>query len=164
LMALTRNRPTQPEKWTVRPVPVEFSEMDAPNIGELLIHPVVHEALEQAWKDSIVSDPIRRHEEGGWIYCDTLANITSVRRAPAGRRAALDLNSPPLITGSVVVATFHTHPNPKAEGWTLGPSPADTESAWLDGVPCLIRAEDGIHFTGPEARRGGLAGNAGFPQ
>jgi hypothetical protein len=27
----------------------------------------------------------------------------------------------------------------------------------------IIRAEDGIHTTGPTARRGGLAGNPGFP-
>lgn len=138
--------------------------MDAPKIAELLIHPVVQKALEQAWSDSMVGDPKRRHEEGGWIYCDISTRAISVRSAPAGRRASLDLTSPPLIAGSVVVATFHTHPNPAVENWTTGPSPSDTESAWLDGVPCLIRAEDGIHVTGPEARRGGLAGNAGFPE
>ena len=138
--------------------------MDAPSIAKLLIHPAVQEALEQAWNDSMVSDPKRRHEEGGWIFCDTATSTISASRAAAGRRASLNLDSPPLIAGSVIVATFHTHPNPAAENWTTGPSSSDTESAWLDGVPCLIRAEDGIHVTGPEARRGGLAGNAGFPE
>lgn len=136
----------------------------APNIAELLIHPVVQEALEQAWKDSMVADPKRRHEEGGWIYCEIATSAITARRAVAGRRASLNLDDPPLIAGSAIVATFHTHPNPAADGWTTGPSSSDTEAAWLDGVPCLIRAEDGVHVAGPEARRGGLSGNAGFPE
>jgi hypothetical protein len=137
--------------------------MDVPNVAELLNHPIVQQALEQAWNDSMINDSRRRHEEGGWIYCDTATRAISVRSAAAGRRASLNLGDPPLIAGSVVVATFHTHPNPAADGWTTGPSPSDTESALLDGVPCFIRAEDGIHLTGPEVRRGGLSGNAGFP-
>jgi hypothetical protein len=36
-------------------------------------------------------------------------------------------------------------------------------SAWLFGVPCLIRADDGDHTTGPASRRGGLAGGPGYP-
>jgi len=75
----------------------------------------------------------------------------------------LDLSSPEIVPGSVVVATFHTHPNPSAEGWNPEPSDEDTESAWLLGVPCLIRADDGIHVTGPVSRRGGLLGGPGFP-
>jgi proteasome lid subunit RPN8/RPN11 len=86
-----------------------------------------------------------------------------VRRAPAGAQAALDLSAPPVVAGAVVVATFHTHPNPSAEGWKPGPSAADTQSAWLLGVPCLIRADDGVHTTGPSSRRGGLAGGPGYP-
>lgn len=86
-----------------------------------------------------------------------------LRRLPAGARAVLDLNTPIVVSGSVVVATFHTHPNPSAEGWATGPSPADTQSAWILGVPCLIRADDGIHTTGPASRRGGLSGDPGFP-
>src|SRR4051812_4149655 len=64
----------------------------------------------------------------------------SVRRAPAGTQSALDLDAPPLVAGAVIVATFHTHPNPSAEGWDPRPSVDDTRSAWLLGVPCLIRA------------------------
>jgi hypothetical protein len=86
-----------------------------------------------------------------------------VARAPAGTRARLDLNAPRLVPGAVVVATFHTHPNPISEGWAPGPSTGDTDSAWLLGVPCLIRAEDGIYTTGPESRRGGLKGEPGYP-
>ena len=74
-----------------------------------------------------------------------------------------DVSDPPLVTGSIVVATFHTHPNPSAEGWQPGPSPDDFESAWTLGVPCLIRADDGVHATGPDSRRGGLLGGPGYP-
>src|SRR5205807_8881254 len=97
------------------------------------------------------------HEEGGWVYMDTATGVITTRRAPAGARAVLDLTAPEIVPGFVVVATFHTHPNPAAEGWDPGPSPGDEQSAQILGVPCLIRAEDGIYTTGPDARRGGLA-------
>lgn len=93
-----------------------------------------------------------------------LANGTfSVRRAAAGGQASLDLSTPPTVSGSVVVATFHTHPNPSAEGWEPGPSVTDRHFARLVGVPFLIRADDGLHTTGPDSRRGGLAGGPGYP-
>jgi hypothetical protein len=137
--------------------------MQAPTVSELLNHPVVQEALEQAWVDSVPQDAGRRHEEGGWIYLDTATGALAVRRALSGSRAILDLGTPPIVAGCVVVATFHTHPNPSAEGWEPGPSLADTESAWAFGVPCLIRADDGTHSTGPVSRRGRLAGGPGYP-
>src|SRR5690349_20797127 len=43
--------------------------------------------------------------------------IIAVRRAPAGAQTNLDLSAPALLPGAVVVATFHTHPNPSAQGW-----------------------------------------------
>ncbi len=137
--------------------------MHAPAIADLLQNATVQQALEDAWSDSAVDDPARRHEEGGWIYADTTSGVISIRRAPAGSQALLDLANPPLVSGSVVVATFHTHPNPSADGWDPGPSAGDTQSAWDFGVPCLIRADDGIHTTGPTSRRGGLAGEPGYP-
>lgn len=137
--------------------------MEAPTTAELLNDSGVQQALELAWTDSMPSDAAQRHEEGGWIYMDTTTGTISVQRAPAGTQAALDLSAPPVVRGSVVVATFHTHPNPSAEGWNPGPSGEDTQSAWLFGVPCLIRADDGIHTTGPDIRRGGLQGRPGYP-
>lgn len=135
----------------------------APTTNELTTHPLVQRALDDAWNDSWPADPSRRHEEGGWVFVDVASGAVSTRRAPAGLRAALDLNSPPVLPGCVVVATFHTHPNPSAEGWNPGPSPADTRSPHLLGVPCIIRADDGIHTTGPISRRGGLTGEPRFP-
>ncbi len=94
---------------------------------------------------------------------DNTTGTVVVRRAPAGGQTTLDLNTPLVVPGAMVVATFHTHPNPSADGWEPGPSAADTRSAWLLGVPCLIRADDGIHTIGPLSRRGGLTGGPGYP-
>jgi hypothetical protein len=137
--------------------------MRAPTAAELLAHPIVQQALEQAWLDSLPAEPARRHEEGGWVYMEVATGTIMVRRAPAGAQTMLDLNTPPTVPGAMVVATFHTHPNPSAEGWEPGPSEPDVRSAWLLGVPCLIRSDDGIHTAGPESRRGGLGGGPGFP-
>lgn len=137
--------------------------MRPPTVDELVKNPAVKQALEEAWKESLPSDPEKRHEEGGWVYMDVKTGKLDIRRANAGQQATLDLNTPMTVAGSVVVATFHTHPNPSAEGWNAGPSASDAQSAWLLGVPCLIRADDGVYTTGPDSRRGGLSGGAGFP-
>jgi len=86
-----------------------------------------------------------------------------IRRAPRGAQAFIDLSTPPIVPDAVIAATFHTHPNPSSEGWESGPSVGDERSAWFLGVPCLIRADDGVHVTGPNSRRGGLAGGPGYP-
>src|SRR4051812_24993779 len=99
--------------------------MQAPKISELLRAPIVQQALEQAWLDSEPGNVRRRHEEGGWVYADTTSGSLSITRALPGAQAMLDLSAPPLVPGSVVVATFHTHPNPTADGWNPRPSDAD---------------------------------------
>ncbi len=134
-----------------------------PTADELLADPVVRQALDDAWADSQADDPARRHEEGGWIYLDVTTGSISTARAPVGCGSAIDLNSPPPRTGSVVVGVFHTHPNPTAEGWKGGPSASDLRIDARLGVPDLIRADDGTYVSGPASRRGGLAGNPGFP-
>jgi hypothetical protein len=138
--------------------------MNAPTIAELLANGTVLDALEEAWRRSLPDDASRRHEEGGWVYADVATGrITSVSFAPSGGHAVLDLGEPPVVDGLAVVATFHTHPNPTAEGWHPGPSDDDEQSAWLLGVPCIIRADNGIYTTGPNQRRGGMSGGSGFP-
>jgi hypothetical protein len=119
--------------------------------------------MELAWGDSLVSNPVGRHEEGGWIYQDTTTGRIMTRRAPAGSMRRIALGNPPLVPGSVIVGTYHTHPNPTAEGWEPGPSQTDQANATLSGVPWLIRSDDGYHKTGPDLRRGGPAGGPGFP-
>jgi len=137
--------------------------MQAPTALQLLANTSVRLALEEAWLASQAYDPTQRHEEGGWIYLDIATGAILARRAAPGAQAAIDLTSPPLISGAVIVATFHTHPNPSTERWEPGPSAGDTQSAFILGVPCLIRADDGYHSTGPDSRRGGLMGPSGFP-
>jgi len=124
---------------------------------------VIQRALEEAWWESEPHDPGRRHEEGGWIYMDLATGEIVVRRQASGRQASIDLSQPPLLQGCVVVGKFHTHPNPSGEGWAPGPSRGDLRIDAIHGVPDLIRADDGIHVSGPDCRRGGLAGPGGFP-
>ncbi len=137
--------------------------MQAPTAAELLNQPTVRQAIDDAWTDSLPDEPERRHEEGGWIYLQTITGEILVRRAPAGLQAELNLDNPPPVPQAVSVGIFHTHPNPTAEGWQGGPSEADRRADERDGVPDLIRADDGIHFSGPPSRRGGLGGGPGYP-
>lgn len=134
-----------------------------PTAAELQNDPIVQAALQQAWTDSQPADPTNRHEEGGWIYVNPTTGQVTTIRAPAGARARLGLGSPPEVPGSVLVGTFHTHPNPTSEGWDPGPSSTDDHSAAHTGVPWLIQADDGVHSTGPASRRGGLGGGPVYP-
>jgi uncharacterized Zn-binding protein involved in type VI secretion len=135
----------------------------APSAPELQNNPVVQTAMGQAWQDSQAGDPVARHEEGGWIYMDPNTGRINVVRAPVGAQASVNLDNPPTVPGSVVVGVFHTHPNPTSEGWDPGPSPADQRIDARDGIPDLIRADDGNHVSGPNSRRGGLGGGPGYP-
>ncbi len=137
--------------------------MQAPTATELLNHPAVRVALDEAWADSQADDATGRHEEGGWIYMALISGEITVRRAPLGSRAAIDLGHPPVVQGNVVVGKFHTHPNPSAEGWNPGPSVADAAIDAIHGVPDLIRADHGDYVCGPDQRRGGLTGGPGYP-
>jgi len=124
-----------------------------PTVFELLDAPVVRTALDQAWVNSRANDPNLAHEEGGWIYMDVATGLVCVRLVPSGRYGSVQLGYPPVVPGSVVVASFHTHPNPDF------PGPSTVEGGDLDlqrdrGVPGIIRAVNGIHVYGLEARRG----------
>jgi hypothetical protein len=136
---------------------------EAPTAAELEANSVVRAALAAAWTDSQADDPPNRHEEGGWIYQNLTTNEIEVRRAARGRQAAINLADPPELDGFVVVGKFHTHPNPTAEGWNPGPSASDLRIDAIHGVPDLIQADDGVYHSGPDRRRGGLMGNAGYP-
>jgi hypothetical protein len=124
---------------------------------------MVQAALDQAWADSLPGDPTARHEEGGWIYLDLATGRLLVQRAPPGIRYTIDLEDPPIVAGAMVVGVFHTHPNPSSEGWDPGPSSFDQFNDATNGVPDLIRADDGVHMSGPVSRRGGLRGGPGYP-
>jgi hypothetical protein len=129
--------------------------MRVPTATELLHETGVQQALEQAWLDSRSDDPAWRHEEGGWIYLNPVTGQITVRRAASGEQASIDLSNPPIIPDSFVVGKFHTHPHPTADGWEAGPSETDRHTDEVHGVPDLIRADDGIHVSGPSHRGAG---------
>lgn len=135
----------------------------APTANELLANPIVLRALDEAWADSQVDDATRRHEEGGWVYMDVATRAVAIRRAAPGRQTAVDLSSPPLIEGCVVVGKYHTHPNPSSEGWNPRPSASDSSIDERHGVPDLVRADSGVYLSGPDSRCGGLSGEPGYP-
>lgn len=137
--------------------------MDAPTAAELEANPVVQAALAAAWADSLADDPANRHEEGGWIYQNPMTGDVAVGRAARGEQESISLTQPPEWRGFVVVGKFHTHPNPTSEGWNPGTSSQDVRVDEIHGVPDLIRADDGVYYSGPERRRGGLSGNPGYP-
>ncbi len=112
--------------------------------------------------------PARVHEEGGWIYLNLITGLLDTRRATAGAQAAIQLGGPPDVADSVVVGTFHTHPNVGPCWGHVFPSGTDTNSANNTGVPWLIIgafpdvATRETANTGP-GQRLHLAGNRGFP-
>ena len=138
--------------------------MKAPNATELSSHPAVQAALDEAWEDSLPVMATLRHEEGGWIYMDMYSGELSIVRATGGAQTYINLNEPPSFDGSVIVGKFHTHPNPTIEGWHPGPSQSDRRIDEIHGVPDLILADNGLYYSGPDSRRGGLEGETGFPE
>jgi hypothetical protein len=136
---------------------------EAPTAAELEQHPVVQAAFAAAWADSLPDDSVLRHEEGGYIYVD-LTGAVLVRRAPPGGRWQIDLSSPPGVPGCFLVATYHTHPTPIAEGGNPDPSPDDLQFGDESGVPWFVVSELGIVAVGPNHRVGGLTGPGGYPQ
>jgi hypothetical protein len=138
--------------------------MEAPTATELAAVPEVIRALEAAWRDSLSDDDELRHEEGGWIYFNPKSGEYLALRGPPGARRGIELSAPHELYGYYVVGKFHTHPNPSAEGWDTGPSYFDRKTDDEDGVPDLIRADDGLHTSGPPRRRGGLTGRPGYPE
>jgi hypothetical protein len=136
---------------------------DAPSAADLEANSVVQAAFTAAWADSLADDSAQRHEEGGWIYCDAVTGQIHVRRALPGERMTLDLSNPPMLPGCYLVATYHTHPNPTADGWIPEPSDSDRTLAAESGVPWFIVSDMGVYLAGPDRRVGGLTGPAGYP-
>ena len=137
--------------------------MDAPTADELRTDPTVQAAFAVAWADSFVDDPTLRHEEGGYIYWEIATGRVLVRRTRPGLTDALDLSHPPHLNGCYLVATYHTHPNPAADGWRPQPSDDDWVEASGSGVPWFVVSEVGVFVAGPIRRVGGLSGPPGYP-
>jgi hypothetical protein len=96
-----------------------------------LIHPAVAMAIRRAWLDSHAAVPTSRHEEGGYIVQNSDGSY-GVDRWPRGERS--QIVPPPLdpdnrYNGRIVMAAFHTHPNPPVDEsgsiWDQRPSESD---------------------------------------
>jgi len=115
---------------------------------------------------------------GPWRIVAATAERSSYHARNAGAAAAsndwllfLDADCAP---SPGLIDAFFTQPIPDRCGALAGQIHGDPDQRSVaaryarsrrlfDHSKGLIRAEDGIHVTGPERRRGGLAGEAGYP-
>ena len=93
--------------------------------------PAIIAEMRRAWRESQPDDLAHRHEEGGYIILNPDHSF-AVERWPHGEQSrivppSLDANN--CYNGRVVVAVFHTHPNPPIDEtgreWEQGPSESD---------------------------------------
>ncbi|MEO5858740.1 MAG: hypothetical protein ABIR33_07310 [Pyrinomonadaceae bacterium] len=127
--------------------------------------PTVLSALDAAWRDTNadVIPIVAAVEQGGWIYMDLRSGRISIARkdnrlqAPRGQGgnqagyADIDLNNPPTVAGSIVVANFHTHPMTPFGG----ASDPDIQLANGYGVPGIVRGQNNAYdMTGTMRRIG----------
>jgi hypothetical protein len=101
---------------------------------DLLLTPTIVAELDRAWEDSNADDPTDRHEEGGFILRNT--DLTyGVERWPRGGQSRImppSLDASNCYNGVIVVAAFHTHPNPPVDemGREWGQAPSESDKRW----------------------------------
>lgn len=148
---------------------VELMGQSAPDVATLMKNPQVIQALDEAWLRSnpgVRKVPMEEyiHEEGGWIYFNILNNSLSVQTKSGGPEST-PLQMPPFVADSIVVATFHTHPNLGGETHKMVPSPSDEAQHLAWGVPGIVRTEvDGVYtlYAIDPPQRRHLAGDLTF--
>lgn len=123
-----------------------------------LADPVVKAEIVRAWRDSQADDPINRHEEGGYIVLNPDGTM-AVERWPHGEQWRIV--PPPLDTmnrynGKMVVAAFHTHPNPPSDEdgreWDQAPSASDRRWHGRRRLPGFVISESLIYEIDVDAR------------
>jgi proteasome lid subunit RPN8/RPN11 len=147
---------------------VEALGRKAPSFDELRKNSSVLTKLTEAWNASDVgiNDGVRQaHEEGGWIFMDLMDGSLHFERATPQYTDAIKLEPAPQVPGGILVACFHTHPNPG----NPKPSKDDLREDKRRGVPNLVVAIKGkdltkyeIYLSGP-AVRPHLANDKTFP-
>ena len=152
---------------------VELLGRSIPSAGTLIGDPTVRGALSSAWALSSASltcagGPTLAHEEGGWIYLNIITGAITTQAATAGAQASIDLWSPPDVDDSVIVATFHTHPNVGPCWGAPFASTPDISNANKRGVPNIVRGAfpaiaNISDVSGGPAQRLHLAGSQLFP-
>jgi RHS repeat-associated protein len=126
-----------------------------PTAKELIDHPAVKQAMNQAWAESNADDQQLRHEEGGFMFWDPKTGAIAVVRAPRGGTHEIDLLHPPEYNDKdgkrwALVGNFHTHPfNPH-------PSAVDEFHAAQSGYPWIIKHYNKVTPFGPNRRGGRL--------
>jgi hypothetical protein len=145
-----------------------------PYLEEIMRDPTVIAALDVAWHDTNadVIPVTNASEQGGWIYMDLQTGRLTVRRQVnpllAPRRPGenqpgaftISLEQCPILSGSVLVGIFHTHPTVPF----TGASDPDRALGPIQGVPGIVRGRDGQYdFTGPERRAGDFSSARRFP-
>ena len=145
-----------------------------PYLEEIMRDPGVVAALDLAWRDTNADTiPVTTAaEQGGWIYMNLrTGRLTIIRKrnqlGPPGRPGenqtgylSIHLDPCPVVAGSVLVATFHTHPSVPF----TGASDTDRALGTSQGVPGIVRGRNGQYdFTGPERRAGDFASAGRYP-
>jgi hypothetical protein len=143
---------------------VESLGRRAPTFDELRKNKVVQAAIADAWRASEPGTPgnflSNPHEQAGWVFMNLIdGSVTTERAAGHPGRNFILLEQPSDVENSVVVASFHTHPN-------LGPrdqaTPDDFDRAQAErgGVPDLVAGSPRknpdvfqIYLSGPPVRK-----------
>ena len=117
----------------------------------ILSLPHVIEALRQAWGDSEPDKVALRHEEGGYIMRRPDQSV-SVERWPQGQQGRIvppPLDAANCYNGEVVIAAFHTHPNPpideNGDEWEQGPSASDKRWHVRRKLPGYVISRDVLY-------------------
>jgi hypothetical protein len=145
-----------------------------PFLSELMRDASVLDQINRAWRDTNadVRPIIMASEQGGWIYMDMTTGRLTFRRKdnPLGPPTTdgtnqrgyltIDLNNPPTVAGSVVIANFHTHPS---DPFT-GASDPDRQLNSGYGVPGIVRGQGGAYsMTGTPKRIGNFNNALQYP-
>jgi len=98
--------------------------------------PCIIAELNRAWHESQADDPMSRHEEGGYVVMNS-DGACGVERWPRGGQFRIQPPPPDRgnrYNGKVIIATFHTHPNPPVDeagrAWEQAPSQSDQRWHW----------------------------------
>ena len=118
---------------------------------DLLKDQTITREFAAAWADSRSSHPSHRHEEGGYIVQNP-DGTRAVIRWPQGEQ--FRIAPPPLDENNwynkqVVIAAFHTHPNPSIDElgrqWQQEPSSADRRWHERWKLPGFVISRDFVY-------------------
>jgi len=107
--------------------------------------------------------PKTGREEGGWIYMNRKGRLTARLNERGGQNISglgmtINLNYPPSVRGSIIVATFHTHDVDMDPSMPLGERISPPNDLWTNeeqGVPgIIVGAGFTLGFQGYGPKRG----------